>query len=238
MRTVKRINQRIDYAPDDIAPKRKKQPTKPPKTASQAERIIDELYQRNPLLALTASMSALTGLRYSDASWLKFSDFRNEFGQWKESFDVCQQKTFNMRLARGASRADAYRESIVRIYLNDAIKEIVDECKQLSCSTEFLFANSRSSIRTEEGEIIHRPMDIRSANYHHEAVRKKLKLDFAFGTHSWRKYFAKKLLNKNGVTLDQVRDCLGQSSLTSTNHYLVTFDDELSAPIGTMHLFE
>ncbi|NOI32277.1 tyrosine-type recombinase/integrase [Vibrio coralliilyticus] len=238
-----RINQRIDFDSSITTnhvgkPKRRKEATKPPKNAKEAKAIIDELYDRSPLLALTSSMSALTGLRYSDASWLKFSDFKDEFGNWKSSFDVCQQKTYRMRIARNKDNAtSAYNASLVRIFLNEDIKEIVEECRFLSCSKEFLFANKRSRVVDEQGRTIDRPMDIRSANYHHENVRKKLKLNYSLNTHSWRKYFAKKLIQK-GETLEKVRDSLGQTSLNSTNHYLTTFDEELAPIIEKMRLFE
>lgn len=238
-----RINQRIDFDSSMSGNqagkvKRRKEATKPPKNAKEAEAIIDELYERNPLLALTSSMSALTGLRYSDASWLKFSDFQDEFGNWKDSFDVCQQKTYRMRIARNKDNVSgAYNASLVRIFLNEDIKEIVEECRMLSCSEVFLFANKRSRVVDEEGCTIDRPMDIRSANYHHDKVRKKLELNYSLNTHSWRKYFAKKMIQK-GATLEKVRDFLGQSTLNSTNHYLSTFDEELAPIIGEMRLFE
>lgn len=239
MGEVKRINQRIDFSPNSTGnERRRKQPTKPPKNAEEAQRIIEALYERNPLLSLTSSMSALTGLRYSDASWLKFSDFFDEYGNWKNSVDVCQQKTYRMRIAReNVDRNDAYTASLVRIYVNDDIKDVVNECQFLSCSDEFLFANKRSSIKTDDGQIIERPMDIRSANYHHSKVHSELGLNYPLNTHSWRKYFAKKLVSKR-VTVEKIRDFLGQSSLNSTNHYLSTFDEELAPLIGEMRLFE
>ncbi|BBM67897.1 hypothetical protein VA249_45430 (plasmid) [Vibrio alfacsensis] len=244
MKPVARINQRIDYALDNESIERtgkkkksKKKATKPPRSADEARLIIDELYERNPLLGLTASMSALTGLRYSDTSWLKFSDFIDSHGNWVHSFDLCQQKTYNMRCSKEDVDKDlAYKDSLVRVYVNDSIKEIVEECRYLSSSDEFLFANSRSSIK-QDGILIPRPMSIQSANWHHAKVSNKLKLDFPLGCHSWRKYFAKKLIKK-GITIEKIRDLLGQSSLQSTNHYLSTFDEELAPVISEMDLFE
>ncbi len=238
MCATKRINQRIELDVSSFSePKKRKEPTKPPRNAEEAQVIMDELYDRNPLLSLTASMSAMTGLRYSDASWLIYQDFVDEFGNWKDSTDVCQQKTFNMRIARGVNKVNAYKSSLVRVFINDDIKEIIEEARFLSCSDTLLFANSRSSIKAENGEIIYRPMSIQSANWHHDNVRKKLKLNYAFNTHSWRKFFAKKMVNR-GASLDKVRDLLGQTSLNSTNHYLSSFDDELVPLIKEMRLFE
>lgn len=237
---INRRNQRIEFNGNltkNGEKKRKKNPTKPPKNAYEAQSIIEELYERNPLLSLTASMSALTGLRYSDASWLAFDDFIDQQGRYRAYIDVCQQKSYRMRIGRGLDPALAYTASIVRVFFNDDIKDIIEECRFHSCSDTLLFANLRSRVKTSEGEIIERPMAIQSANYHHDNVKKKLKIDYSLGTHSWRKYFAKKMLAK-GVTLEKIRDFLGQSSLTSTNHYLMTFSEELAPIISAMKLYE
>lgn len=235
-----RINRRIDFngrITKSGSTKRKKNPTKPPKNAAEAEAIINELYEQSPLLSLTASMSALTGLRYSDASWLAFDDFVDQHGQYREYIDICQQKPYRMRISRGIEPSVAYRASTVRVFINDNIQEIVEECSLHSNSKVLLFANARSRFKMPDGTVEERPMAIQSANWHHDKVKNKLKIDYALGTHSWRKYFAKKMLAK-GVTLEKIRDFLGQSSLTSTNHYLETFHEELAPVIAAMKLYE
>lgn len=189
------------------------------------------------MLSLTASMSALTGLRYSDASWLTFDDFVDQNGEYREHIDICQQKPYRMRIGRGIEPSVAFRASTVRIFVNDGFKEIIEECRIHSCSETLLFANSRSTYRSPDGDGYERPMAVQSANWHHEKVKTKLRIDYPLGTHSWRKYFAKKMLAK-GVTLEKIRDFLGQSSLQSTNHYLETFHEELAPIITSMKLYE
>lgn len=154
------------------------------------------------MLSLTASMSALTGLRYSDASWLTFDDFVDQSGEYREHIDICQQKPYRMRIGRGIEPSVAFRASTVRIFVNDGFKEIIEECRIHSCSETLLFANSRSTYRSPDGDGYERPMAVQSANWHHEKVKTKLRIDYPLGTHSWRKYFAKKMLAK-GVTLEK-----------------------------------
>lgn len=235
-----RINNRIEFRGEITksgAKKKTKIATKPPQNAKEAQLIIAELYERNPLLSLTASISALTGLRYGDASWLTFDDFIDSQGRYRDYANICQQKTYRMRIGRGAEHSVAFQSSIVRIFVNKGIIAIIDECRFHSCSDTLLFANPRSSIKMPNGEVIARPMAVQSANYHHDLVKKTLSIDYALGTHSWRKYFAKKLVNKR-VTVEKIRDLLGQTSLTSTNHYLTTFSEELAPLITNMDLFE
>ncbi|ELA9367513.1 tyrosine-type recombinase/integrase [Vibrio parahaemolyticus] len=238
-----RLNRRVDakiVRPSTKSGKLKKSkvPSVPPKTPEMANLILDRLYERNPILGLTCQMSALTGLRYSDASWLKYDDFYTPNGEFRESIEVCQQKTFGMRVGRKdnpMSEDEAFRKSICVVYTSNAIEELVKETRLFSKGSEFLFANPRSRIVRDDGSIIYRPMSVESANWHHEKVSKELNLDWQLGTHSWRKYFAKRLV-KLGATVEEIRDLLGQSSLTSTNAYLISIEDDLKKHIKNLTL--
>ncbi|WP_305831168.1 tyrosine-type recombinase/integrase [Photobacterium leiognathi] len=236
-----RINNRIDSKFIDLTlsgkEKKRKEHSLPPRNEREANLILDRLWDRNPILALTCQMSALTGLRYSDASWLKFSDFYDEFGSFKTSFKLCQQKTFNMRIGskNPLSPPDAFRKSVVTIYTNSDILEIVEQCKVFNPNSEYLFANKRSALKDSDSNVIDRPMSTESASWHHAIVRKELELPYVLGTHSWRKYFAK-LLIQHGATPEKVRDLLGQKSLESTNLYLHTVEEELVPLIKNISL--
>lgn len=236
---MNRLNKRIDSSriayKENGEVKRKKKPSMPPRNQQEANLILDRLWAKNPLLSLTASMSALTGLRYSDAAWLRFDDFYDEHGDFKTHFDLCQQKIFRMKMGRGASsESDAFRKSMVRVYTNESIEEIVEECRSYSQSDEYLFANARSRVVTEEG-VIHRPMSVESADWHHANVARELNLKYTLGTHSWRKYFSSMLIQQ-GATVEKIRDLLGQKSLQSTNHYLHSEDDALAALISKIQI--
>jgi integrase len=241
-----RFNKRIDFRQSDNASngktnrKKKKAPSLPPKDRAEANRILDALYDRNPLLGLCCEMSAMTGLRYSDASWLRYDDFYDENGCFVESLTVCQQKVFNMRIGRKEKPLPenlAFRKSNVTVYTNSEIQRIVEDTRAFSNGSEYLFANKRSRVTLPTGEIIDRPMSVESAAEHHNAVKKQLNITWALGTHSWRKYFAS-LLVKNGATVEKIRDLLGQTSLVSTNAYLVSFSNDLKNHVNQLSLGE
>lgn len=227
-----RINQRIEISvnTDGLLETRKKRKQKsmPPRTKKEANQILDALHERNPILALTSEMSALTGLRYSDCSWLKYSDFYDEFDNFLPQLQICQQKVFRMRIGRKnpMSEAQAFRKSLVQVYTSSEIERIVEETRHYSCSSEFLFANPKSRKILDDGTVIERPMSVESADWHHAKVKQSLQLNFTLGTHSWRKLFAS-LLIQDGATIEKIRDLLGQASLTSTNAYLESFSTDL-----------
>lgn len=226
---MSRVNRRIDSKGSDKKVEKTKEASLPPSDAKELELILDRLWEINPLLSLTCSMSALSGLRYSDCSWLRYDDFFTAGGRSKPHFDLIQQKPYRMRIANGVETAEAERKSKVRIYVNQEMLEIVEETRFHSKSEDFLFANGRSALRESDGTIIHRPMAVESAAAHLAKVGKELDLSYTLGTHSFRKYFVR-LLIQQGATIEKIKDLLGQSSLQSTNHYLHTFDNEL-API-------
>lgn len=240
---MSRINQRIDaslYKPNKATgkTKKRKEPSMPPKDKEEANRILDRLYERSPTLALCSQISALTGLRYSDASWLTYDDFYDEHGNFKPFFTLCQQKPFRMRVGRKdkpMTTAEAFKKSSVTIYTNEDIQNIVEETRRFSCGGGFLFSNARSRKTLEDGTVIERPMSVVSADWHHQQVKKELRLSYTLGTHSWRKFFAL-LLVKNGATVEKIRDLLGQSSLISTNAYLHSFSGDLQEHIKGLSL--
>jgi len=225
----KRIDERVDLPKNkDGKSKKKKDSSKPPENNRQAERIFDALWDINPVLSLCSQMQAVTGLRYSDASWLKYSDFINDDGSYKDCVDVIQQKVFNMIMySKKTPVAEAVRKSTVRVFVNDSVKEIVAECQQINANSEYLFANKKSVYLDGDNVKQDRPMSVQSASEHHATVQKKLRLNYELGTHSWRAFFAMSLLNKGAEVLD-VRDMLGHLSITSTNSYLHTFSDRLN----------
>ncbi|WP_039970646.1 tyrosine-type recombinase/integrase [Vibrio halioticoli] len=245
---MRRINPRVDANLiggrnfDSIAPKKKrKTASMPPESVKDANRILDALYERSPILSLCCQMSALTGLRYSDSTWLRYDDFYDSYGNFKDSVAVVQQKPFNMRMGRKDSEfsaekeRNALRKSIVTLYTTNEIKKIVDETRLFSGGSDFLFANARSKTTDEFGGVITRPMHIVSADRHHSAVQDDLQLKFKLGTHSWRKFFALQLV-RSGTTIEKIRDLLGQTSLVSTDKYLHSFTHELRAEVQKISL--
>ncbi len=244
---MKKINKRIDEQlgisksldPNGKAGRKRKEASLPPKNAKDANKIFDELWEINPVLSLCSQMQSLTGLRYSDASWLRFDDLESNDGVgYVEQFPVIQQKVFNMlthEKYKNISRAEAIKKSRVHILVNQSIIELVEECRLVNPNSHYLFANKRSSYIDEDGKPADRPMSVNSASEHHLKISKKLKLDYPLGTHSWRKYFAKLAID-NGADVIDVRDLLGQLSLNSTNTYLHSFDDKLRPIVNKISL--
>lgn len=239
---MSRINQRIDFNDKESQGrepiKSKKVKSMPPENKKQANLILDRLYEYNPILSLTCKMSVLTGLRYSDASWLKYSDFYDEFGNFRPQITVVQQKTYRMRVGRKkkpTNHDEAVRKSSLTVYTNSEIEELVKDTRYFSDGGGFLFSNRRSRKVLQNDEIVYRPMSVESADKCHVKVKKDLKLNFALGTHSWRKMFAQLLLD-NGTSIEKIRDLLGHSSLVSTNAYLSSFSKDLKEQIQQISL--
>lgn len=237
MKEIKRVDavssEKVGLIGDST--KKRKSPSQPPRTDLQFESIVKETERRSPVLCCTIMMQALTGLRYSDASWLRFDDFYRN-GKFVDSFVVYQQKTYNMKktlltkkgdVSESVMHSHALDTSKVVIYTNVQIEAVVNRCQSISSGSPYLFANSHK--RSES-----LPMDIRSAEYHLKRVEKALGMNFLLRTHSFRKLFALKLIS-NGVTVEKIRDLLGQKSLESTNKYLSTIDIELKALVSSVN---
>lgn len=235
----KRIDAQISESlTKDGKKKKRKDKSYPPQTKEEANKILNAIWQRNQVLSLCCEMSALTGLRYSDSSWLTYADFYDDFGNFKPHFELCQQKPFRMRMGRSAKKIDeatAFRKSLVRIYTNDAIEDIVRTCKELNPNSDLLFPNKRSRVTLEDGTTVERPMSVDSANWHLIKVKNELKLGFELGTHSWRKFFALMLV-RDSASIEKIRDALGHDNIVSTNSYLHTFVDDLQKYIKNIRL--
>lgn len=224
----------LDLSTGQVVVRKKKEPSQPPRGDEQFNAVIQELKARNVFLGYTCEMQALTGLRYSDCSSLKFSDFYRN-GEFVDSFVIYQQKIYYNKVSRleikgGKSESEIKRSALdaskVIIYTNSRIKEIVEACTIFNGHRMYLFSNSHHRSKGL-------PMDIRNAEYHLKKVEADLRLNFQLRTHSFRKLFALKLL-ANDVTLEKIRDLLGHKSLASTSKYLSTIDVELSNVVSAL----
>ncbi|KLV03517.1 hypothetical protein ABT56_18970 [Photobacterium aquae] len=199
--------------------------------------IIDTVYDKNPVLAKLLYMQALTGLRYSDCSWLRYDDFYDEKGKFVAEFDVIQQKVYHKVLTHLIQKkpetplheleAKAKKKARHTIHVMPAMKEIVQEQHEIYPNDEFLFAN-----RHHKSEGL--PMNIRSANKILNAVKQELNINFALGTHSFRKWFATALAETQPWYV--VKDALGQSSINSTIPYVVSKDADIKNAISDLNM--
>ncbi len=214
-----------------------KEPSLPPTTKKEFNKILDTVHAINSTLANTLYMCALTGLRYSDCVVLTLSDFLDESGQPKSKFIVVQQKVYNMIYTRKVNNGvdahtahtDARIKAKVTIYINKAIINLISDIILLNPNIgrdDLIFANKHKSSKGY-------PLDIRSANKILRRVKAELKLDYPLGTHSFRKYLALNLL-KNKANVAEIRDLLGHNHLNSTNSYLHSFSGELKNLIGKL----
>ncbi len=238
-RQIKRIDV-VKNESGEIIAKKRKVPSKPPTSQKQLNAIFDEVYKLNPTLYYLFHMSSLTGLRFSDASWLMIEDFYDARTKtFVDDFPVVQQKTYNMAVSRMSNKIirekgqDALTEqkladiqstaasnSTVNVYVNAEMKELVTDIMERRNTTKgFLFPNEHHN---SDGL----PMSTNGANDVLKKVADKLGIKFSLRTHSFRK-FASNTLSKKGASSEQVRDFLGQKSLGATTLYLSTEEDEI-----------
>lgn len=241
-----RINQRIEPKTTlrkDGRSKKRKETSLPPPNKKIANLIFDRLWEISPTLSLTSQMSSLTGLRYSDTSWLRYDDFYDENGNFVEQFNVCQQKPYRMRISRikepsENDRAEAFRKSSLVVYTTPEIQEIVEQTRLFSDGGGYLFSNARSK-KIINDEVVYRPMSVSSADNHHKIVKQRLEREGVvikgLATHSWRKFFAL-MLDEAGTPLKNIRDLLGHSSIHITDKYLHSFKGELQKNVQGLSL--
>lgn len=189
----------------------------PPRTKDECRLILSKVDAINPIVALMLEFSALTGLRFSDVTRLKFSNLMIN-GQWRDELDVIQVKTFNKRITLGQKASDAKSKSRVRVFINDQCKELLDDALRLS-------GGDTRALAFESSKRKGMPYSAQYVNRILKAVAFDLKLNYPLSTHSFRKAFALFMIT-GGAKIHQLRDALGHSSLMSTDAYLQTFMNE------------
>ena len=189
--------------------------TEPPRTHKQLRAILRAVDTINPVVALMLEFSALTGLRYSDVSRLRFSDVYIN-GVIRDSIVVIQTKPFNKRITAGVRPSAAKEASRVNIHIGAQCKELVEDIRHINHGKALMFESAK-----KKGK----PYTAQWCNQILKVVAKDMKLNFPLATHSFRKSFAQSFINKN-AKVHQVRDALGQSSLASTDRYLQSFSSD------------
>ena len=196
--------------------------SEPPRSPKQCRQILQEVDQVNPIIALMLEFSALTGLRYSDASQVRISDVYIN-GVIRDSITVVQTKSYNKRLTIYKRRMDeraairlAKQKSEIEIHFNEQCKELIADAYHINQGRKLLFESERRKEQPYSAQYVNRVL---------KAVAFKLKLTFELSTHSFRKSYAKMLID-NGGNHHNVRDALGHSSLEVTDKYLKSFMSE------------
>ncbi|WP_105903550.1 site-specific integrase [Vibrio gangliei] len=249
-RKIKRIDAVVnEFDNGSVISKKKKSkvPSIPPKSVKELNAIFDEVYKQNETLYQIFHMAALTGLRFSDASWLTVEDFYdNEVGKFVDSFSLSQQKTCNMAITRltkkrlkekgvdqlseaeiKAIESRAKKGSMVTIFVNDEMREIVQNVMdKRKITAGLLFPNKHHFSENL-------PISTNGANNILKKVKLKLGLNYPLSTHSFRKFFANAVM-RGGCTPEKVRDLLGQKSLDATTLYVSSEEEELRSAVGQL----
>ena len=183
----------------------------------ELQEILERMDSINPMIRLMLEFEARTGLRYSDASNVKFIDVMIN-GVVKSSFDVIQSKTYKKRISCGIDEKSAKTASKKTVYINDPLKKLIEEAMYFGDGNKLLFQSTHHLAKPDS------PITIQYVNRVLKRIAVDMKLPYQLSTHSMRKTFAMMLID-NGASMAVVMKSLGQSSLSSTQHYVDTFLD-------------
>lgn len=184
----------------------------PARDGRQLRKIIQHVDQANPIIALMLEFMALTGLRYSDASQIRFDDVIVN-GVIRSTVIIIQQKIYSKSQAAGKSHAAARAVAKLTVHLNEQCRAVIEDAAHINAGKKLVF---ESNVRPGQ------PYTCQMVNLLLKKAACDLRLDYQLSTHSFRKSFALAMV-KNGAAIHQIRDSLGQASLSSTDHYLRTF---------------
>lgn len=202
--------------------------------------VLQEMDKINPVIRLMLEFEARSGLRYVDVSAIKFSDVSIN-GVIRDSFSVVQSKGFNKRMTafyrdnptpestnpaviaaykrvESKAKINARSASTVNISINTQLKQVIEDLRDINGKYLMMFQSSHHSAKPN------RAITIQYINRVLKKVAFKLALPYALSTHSLRKTFVRFLIDM-GADITVIMKGLGQSSLSSTQHYINTFDD-------------
>lgn len=215
-----------------------------PDSKEHTDVIISVVREFNPLIALFLDVQRFTGLRYSDCSRITLDNIAKSSTQIRSQFTIVQKKIYSGAITRFRNNKNgkyenhteeelhnlAIEKASLRIFISDKLKELFLDVIKLQKN------NPRFNIRDKESFVF-------TGTHHHskgaiskEAINQllkseKVRLELAkhgisnenLGTHSLRKDFGQRLLEKKATVVD-IKELLGQASLDSTIRYLSTSD--------------
>lgn len=213
----------------------------------QWQQILDSMDRISPLISMMIEFESRTGLRYIDASQLKFSDVLKN-GKPRDSFEVVQSKSYKMRLDRIekeevsrlkeleilAGSIDEVELTKKREQLTVAMKKKRASAKQKSKVTIGVGAELKELIKQiydfngdyelmfQSRHHLAKPNKAISRSYINRALKKvgaEVGVNFELSSHSMRKTFATLLMN-NKVNSKTISNLLGHSSVAITDAYL------------------
>lgn len=164
------------------------------------------------IIACYCKLAALTGLRYSDLSTLKFSQCSIN-GVWRSSLTVVQTKILNLHLSRDVVASKARKKAEVHVHLSSQAHDVLEELSVLQ-SGDLLFESQARNAK--EGQVI---SDRAIRNVLKDCAN-DLKLDFKLSVHSFRKTLGTILINEHKHSITSVRDRLGHANASMTSDYI------------------
>lgn len=192
-----------DSKPVKAKPKKRVLTSYPIEDIETFKQVLDEVEAINLPMRLMFEFSARTGLRYSDASKIQFSDVLTPDGEVKERFYIIQQKTGQKLF----------------VAIGDELKDLIIDCRRFSTG-DLLFQST-----SKRKSCVGKPLTVQYCNRVLKQVQSKLGIQYSISTHSMRKSFACFLLQLDGATIIDVQRRLGHSKVTTTQRYLSKFND-------------
>lgn len=177
------------------------------RNSTELKAVLESLEMKSinsRIISCYVKLQALTGLRYSDLSTLTFEDVKFN-GRFKDELIVHQQKSTNMRMARGQTEVQAKANSVVYVSLSKQAHEVLSELEVLQ-GNGLLFA---SQARNSTGKAISNA----AINNALKVAGEQAGLTYSLSSHSVRKVFATVLMNEFKCSLAEIRDRLGHSNL-------------------------
>lgn len=214
-----------------------------PESEEQTDLIIGVIKHINPIIGLFLDVQRFTGLRYSDCSRITYENIAKSPTQIRSQFTIVQKKIYSGAITRFKNN-DKYKnhseqelhdlaidKASLRVFIGDKLKNLFLEVLELQKgNSKFNFKNKEALIFTSfhhhsNGKAITKE-GINQLLKSEKVGRELAKHDISnenLGTHSFRKDFGQRLLEKKANVID-IQELLGQSSLDSTIRYLSTSD--------------
>ncbi|UTZ44554.1 tyrosine-type recombinase/integrase [Vibrio campbellii] len=215
----------------------------------QWQQILDFMDRRCTLVSMMIEFESRTGLRYADASQLKFTDVLVN-GKPRDSFEVVQSKSYKMRLDRIAKNealalaeidvlasSGAFTDKEIDKKRSELASKMKKKRSQAKVDSKVVIGVSDSlkelimQIHDYNGEYKlmfqsrhhhakpDKPITRRYVNQQLKLVGQEVGVNFDLSSHSMRKTFATLLMNKK-VNTKTISALLGHSSVAVTDNYL------------------
>jgi integrase len=133
------------------------------------------------------------------------------------------QDNFLIFIRKKTLRSNRQNPKIIRVYLNEKIKEIIDRWGSHKTDDKYIFPILTKGMSAEE-QVDRIENIIKSINHHMWNVAKSLEIDKKITTYTARHTFST-VLKRSGASIEFISESLGHKNISTTEHYLDSFDD-------------